>query len=162
MIDEHVKADVRERMASGSWRLAAEADGVLVTHAGVSEAFAEDFERATAGGSVADFAHSLNRRYLDELVNGDADPYSDGVCDEGGPLWYRPGRHSEPLRGVVQVAGHTPLALFRSEGEVERLAAAGMHLVDPHVRRWRARGYSPPAPLRYAIIEAGAVTVVSE
>jgi hypothetical protein len=156
---EGVEAAVRERMSSGTWKLVAEADGVLVSHAGISEIFAEQYATITAHGTIADFARSLNREFLEALTSDDL--ILDGVCAEEGPLWYRPRRRGAPLQGVVQIAGHTPVSLLHAEGEAEHLAQSGMYLVDPHVRRWRARGYPPPLPLRYAVIEDGGVRVVS-
>ncbi len=155
-----VESTVRERMRSGAWKLVAETGGVLVSHAGISELFAEQYANATRDGSLADFARSLNREFIEALASPDL--VLDGVCAQEGPLWYRPRRGGRPLQGVVQVAGHTPISLLHAEGEADRLAEDGMYLVDPHIRRWRARGYPPPVPLRYALVEDGEVRIVSE
>jgi hypothetical protein len=153
------EATVLDRIGSGEWALVSEAGGVLITHAGLSQSFAEQFAAVTAQGTVADFAAHLNEEFREAI--GSRDLVLDGVCGRGGPLWYRPRGGVAPLRGVMQVAGHTPVSLLHAQGEAERLADAGMHLIDPHVRRWRALGFPPPPPLRYAVIEGGAVRVFS-
>jgi hypothetical protein len=42
-----------------------------------------------------------------------------------------------------------------------RWAQRGVHLIDPYVRGWRRRGFLPPTPIRYAVIQDGAVRVVN-
>lgn len=158
-LDSAVEAIVRNRIGSGAWKLAAEAEGVLVTHAGVGTLFADEYQRVTETGSVADFVDVLNAQFAHALAYRTL--VLDGVCDADGPLWFRPRDGAAPLAGVVQVAGHTPVALLHAEGEAVRLEAAGLYLIDPHVRRWRGQGYPPPAPVRYAVVEDGRVRVVS-
>lgn len=160
LLDASVEATVLDRVDRGVWNLAAEVDDVLITHAGVSSFFADEFEGAPACGSVTEFVRGLNRAFRETIAS--RSPLADGVCDADGPLWFRPGDGAAPLRGVVQIAGHTPVALLRGEGDAERLAGQGLYLIDPHVRRWRSHGYAPPVPLRYAVIEDGAVRVISE
>ncbi len=154
-----VEEAVLERIGSGSWPLVAVVDGVLITHAGISQVFAEQFGFTGVGGAVLALAERINRAFREAVVSGDFTV--EGVCGRGGPLWYRPRGGAAPLRGVVQVAGHTPVSLLHAQGEAERLADAGMYLIDPHVRRWRALGFPPPPPVRYAVIENGDVRVVS-
>jgi len=157
-LDEAVERAVADRILRGEWNLAAESQGVLVTHAGVSAYFTDEFEVAMARGTVADFAEWLNRQFHKGIA-GRLMTF-EGVFDGAGPLWFRPREGVAPLRGVTQVAGHTPVALL-GDDEASRLAAQGFHLVDPHVRRWRAQGFPPPVPYRYAVIEDGAVRVVT-
>jgi len=157
-VDPAVEAHVRERISCGRWGVVTEADGVLVSHAGVSQYFAGEFSQAV-GRSLGEFVDAVNDAFWRALASPDS--ALEGVCGQSGPLWYRPRGGMAPLRGVVQVAGHTPIGLLHRSDEAERLAKGGFHLVDPNVRQWRAEGYPPPAPLRYAVIEAGHVRVVS-
>ncbi len=147
---------VGENLISGRWRLAAEADGVLITHGGVSELFRDAYEQA---GSVAGLVQTLNagleRAIQSYLTTGDAE------FDESGPLWWRPGWGVEPLPGVVQVVGHSPLEMMRARRDAEDWGARGIYLVDPYVRGWKVRRFAPPPPVRYAVITDGAVRVVA-
>jgi hypothetical protein len=156
-VSARVEGWVRERREVGEWPLVAEADGVLISHAGLSQRFAEQFDATTVEGSVAEFAEDLSREFRAALASRDL--VLGGVCGRDGPLWYRPRVGVPPLAGVTQIAGHTPVALLHSEAEAERLAETGMYLIDPHVRRWRALGYPPPTPLRYAVIAQGSVSI---
>ena len=141
-------------LTSGSWRLAAEADGVLITHAGVSEGLRDKYEKA---GGVAEFAARLNagfqRAVYDVAENNVA-------LEDADPLWWRPGRGDPPLEGVVQVMGHTPIEFYNRPDAAELMEQLGLYLVDPWVRGWRERGFAPPVPVRYAVIEDGVVRVV--
>jgi hypothetical protein len=159
-IDPAVEAAVAEGIGAGVWKLAAEAQGVLVSHAGFSGLFATEFQSIARGRSLAEFVDGINRAFRDAMISPVLE--SDGVCGPSGPLWYRPMREAAPLGDVVQVAGHTPVSLLRDAHEVKRLSAGGFHLVDPNVRRWRSEGFPPPAPLRYAVVEFGEVRVVCE
>jgi len=158
-LEPAVEATVMNRMARGEWKLAAEVEGVLVTHAGLGDFFADEFECITAAGTVADFVDMLNEEFREALEYRSL--VLDGVCDANGPLWFRPRDGASPLSGVTQVAGHTPVALLHAEGEGDRLESAGMYLTDPNVRRWRGQGFPPPVPVRYAVIEDGIVQLVS-
>jgi len=159
-LEDGVEQTVRDRIQRGAWKLAAEADGVLITHAGVSRFFADEFEAITESGTVADFSAMLNKEFAEAV--GYRAMVLDGVCDEDGPLWFRPRDGAAPLAGVVQIAGHTPAALLHDSEQEHRLEEQGMFLTDPNVRRWRAHGFPPPTPLRYAVVEDGVVRVVRE
>jgi 3',5'-cyclic AMP phosphodiesterase CpdA len=154
-IPEDVLQRVGKTLMSGRWHLAAEADGVLITHGGVSELFLDAYEQA---GSVAGLVETLNAGLAvaieSYLTTGDAE------FDEAGPLWWRPGWGVEPLPGVVQVVGHSPLEMMRAQRDAEDWETRGIYLVDPYVRGWRMRRFKPPAPVRYAVIEDGNVRVV--
>jgi len=144
---------VNESLTSGRWHLATEADGVLITHAGVSDEYLDNYERA---GSVAVFAERLNVAFA-QAMQPFGTGESDVLEDPGGPLWWRPGWGAEPLPGVVQVVGHSPREMMRRLSGAEDWAERGIHLVDPYVRGWRLRRFEPPVPVRYAVIEGGAV-----
>ena len=158
---DDVEPSVADRVAqvleSGDWSLTAEADDVLITHAGVSQRYADEFENA-GRRDVARFAAALNEEFAGAVTLGMM--ATEGVVDEFGPLWYRPDDGPRPLVGVVQVVGHTPPELIGGVGEAQRWSAQGFYLVDPNVRGWRGRGFGEPAPIRYAVIEDGAVRVV--
>jgi hypothetical protein len=147
---------VAKNLASGRWHLAAEADGVLITHGGVSQLLGDDFERA---GSVAGLVQALNAalaRGVESFVTT-----GHGEFDEDDPMWWRPGWGVEPLAGVVQVVGHSPREMMRARRAVEDWEKRGIYLVDPYVRGWRLRSFAPPVPVRYAVIEDGAVRLRS-
>ncbi len=157
-VSPEVDRRVRENIRTGRWRVAAEADGVLITHAGVGMLYLSDFD-AAGGGDVARFAAALNEEFEGTVEN--AYLATEGVVHEQGPLWWRPGIDGPPLPGVTQVIGHTPPEILtRPDDPARYWAERGIHLVDPCVRRWRARGYGDPAPVRYAVIEGGGVRVV--
>lgn len=158
-LDSRVKSVVTRRIDSGEWKLATHVDGVLVTHAGVNETFAGDFESA-AGRDVERFAEALNDEFRGAVEMGPGIA-TEGVIHEEGPLWYRPNDNPSPLPGIVQVAGHTPPEILRGDDPATAWAARGIFLIDPFVRGWAGRrGYSPPIPVRYAVIEDGKITVV--
>ena len=101
-VDEWIQLHI----ADGRWVLAAEADGVLVTHAVVSAQWAGIFT-SVADGDVAKFAAMLNHGFLGAVELGAS--ASGGVIDDGGPLWWRPrGSDRHGLPDVTQVCGHTP------------------------------------------------------
>jgi len=155
-----VEADVHRLIDGGLWRVAAESDGVLITHAGLSRSFAPDFEPFGAEHSVADFVASLNEEFAGAVKLGDF--VAVRVVEEDGPLWYRPSESLPPLTGVLQVSGHTPPEMFGGSAVAECWAGVGFYMVDPCARCWRRRGFAPPVPLRYAVIENGNVRVVEE
>ena len=153
-----VEEAVRRHITAGDWPLAAEADGVLITHAGVSAGWAGLFA-SVARGDVARFVDALNHGFRSAVDLGIE--AVGGVVDDDGPLWWRPrGRQAVGLPGVAQVCGHTPREIMRAWAPDEPLGAQGLYLVDPWVRGWETRGFGPPTPVRYAVIEGGAVRVV--
>lgn len=157
VLDPRVTEHVDRALTSGRWKLAAEADGVLITHAGVSDEYAYEF--GVAGGcEVRRFVDALNEEFAGTVeigVNA-----TEGAIDTSGPLWYRPGESCLPLPGLIQVVGHTPLEFYARFGTLGRWQAAGLHFVDPFVRAWRERRYREPVPFRYALIEDGEVAFV--
>lgn len=141
------------RFLSGEWPLAAQANGWLITHAGVSRMF--DGEVLFAGFDAGRLAEDMNARFVEELVVLDSED-EEGmatipariVIAQHGPLWFRPhGPEWIPPR-MKQVAGHTAPELLPQE-VVEQLAGIDFLLCDPH-----ARGDSDPARrYRYVAIE---------
>lgn len=156
-LEADVVEAVKRRLASGDWLLAAESDGVLVTHAGVSASWADEFVNG-AGGDVARFTAALNEQFLGAIESGPL--ATRAVVDAEGPLWWRPDRGVSELPGIVQVCGHTPVELLAHCAATDALDRRGLHLVDPWVRGWSDRGFAPPTPVRYAVIEDGDVRVV--
>lgn len=136
--------------------MAAAADGVLITHAGVDKRFAVDPESDDSGGAER-IAQVLNDEFATAIVARCRKAGS--VVGLSGPLWSRPGLYGDPVPGVTQVAGHTPPKIM-AEVDAARWAARAVYLIDPYVRGWRDRGFLPPVPVRYAVIEGGAVRVV--
>lgn len=157
--DLHTQAWVAGRIESGEWSLSTSIDGVLVTHAGLSEEHARRFAPALRDNADL-LASALNTEFA-EAVSGGPDR-ADEEYDWESPLWYRPGEQAAPAQGVLQIAGHTPSEILRGDvAAAARWASRGLHLIDPFMRRWaQARKFSLPAPLRYAVVEDGEVIVV--
>jgi len=135
---------------SGAWKAATCVEGVLVTNAGVSE----DYERifvAECHSDPAVLAARLNAEFL-ALVRRKAEihDWSDHeLLGDLGPFWFRPWpySHLHPLRGCVQVVGHTPAL-----GDI---GGPGFRMIDPtSFEEW-----DDPGRFRYAIIERGSVRV---
>jgi hypothetical protein len=149
---------VMRHISAGDWPLAAEADGVLITHAGVSATWASVFA-AVAQCEVAGFVRALNAGFRDAVDLGVL--AEGGVVADDGPLWWRPrGGDAVGLPGVAQVCGHTPHEILAGWGLDEPAGGCGLYLVDPWVRGWEKRGFCPPTPVRYAVIEGGDVRVI--
>lgn len=153
-------AELRERFTSGEWPLAAEADGWLITHAGVSVAL-DDLVRH-AHGDAAALAGLLNARFAEEIADAararrlgwaDLERYA-LVGGALGPLWFRPHDLDLLPRGLRQIVGHTA-AEYLGAPLVHRLEAAGWLLVEPGGHR----GAGPA--FRYAVVAGGQAHVVS-
>ena len=153
-----VDAAVTKHISDGDWPLAAQADGVLITHAGVSAEWADVFDEV-AEGDVARFVDALNLGFRGAVELGMF--AAQGVIGDDGPLWWRPPcRDGVGLPGVAQVCGHTPREIMDEWEPAEPLGTAGLYLVDPWVRGWEKRGFAAPTPVRYAVIEGGGVRVI--
>lgn len=160
-LDLHVQSAVTHRIDSGEWLLAASADDVLITHAGVCDALADDLH-SEAGDDVERLVAALNDEFSAAVRMGPGSA-TEGVVHEAGPLWYRPSEYLPPLSGVIQVAGHTPPEILHGDDAAHAWASRGVYLIDPFVRRWAGRrGYGLPIPLRYAVIEGSAVDVIED
>lgn len=137
---------------SRAWKVATCVEGVLITHAGISE----DHERVftqDCGSDPSQLADRLNATFL-ELAEREP-PVRDWseheMLDDDGPFWLRPRPYSRlaPLSGCPQVVGHTP--------PLVDLQAQGFYMVDPCAWEWELVGR--PGYLRYAVIEGGRVKV---
>ena len=133
-----------------AWKAATVVDGLLLSHAGVSETYQQVFERECQADPSRLGAH-LNRVFLAavrrELATGDWDDR--GILGDDGPLWFRPQPYSNrlPLAGIAQVVGHTP--------PLPELEASGFFMVDPCV----FGGLGDSRRYRYGVIEDGRVQV---
>jgi hypothetical protein len=152
---------ILKRIRSRRLELVASVDGVLVSHAGISRAFAPDF--AAAGRDPALLARRLNDEYhaaVARLLEHGAEWPEPRTVDEYSPLWLRvddadvgPDRL---LDGVEQIAGHTTPLVFRRWTE-EDFRDAGLYCIDPGTYGLGRRDH--PAHYRYAVIEGGRVRV---
>ena len=111
---------------SNAWKVATCVEGVLITHAGVSEEYRQVFE-GQCQADPARLADHLNTVFL-ALVEREprVSEWDDkGILSEDGPFWFRPRPYSHllPLAGCVQVVGHTP--------PISGLEASGFYMVDP-------------------------------
>ena len=133
-----------------AWCAAVCIDGVVVTHGGVSSLYEDVFAQGR-DGAAARLVDHLNTTFTTavrrELETGRWD--GTGILGDDGVFWFRPRPWSglEPLRGLVQVSGHTPPDV--------RLEAHGFHMVDPCV--WMGSDVS--TRYRYAVIEDGRVRI---
>jgi hypothetical protein len=78
-LEDNVEETVKRRIESGAWPLAAEAQGVLITHAGVSAGWNSEF-RGAGEGEVARFAEALNDRFRRVIQHGALE--ADSSCRE--------------------------------------------------------------------------------
>ena len=136
-------------------------DGVLISHAGLTQVFAADLHEL--GRDPARLAARLNDEYhaavRRQLERGRELP-EPRILDEWSPQRLRiddadvgPGRL---LDGVEQIAGHTTPTVFR-RWTAAMFRASGLHAIDPGTY-----GLGPgdhPRRYRYAVIRGGAVLV---
>jgi len=158
-------ADHREtllqRFDDGFLNLVTSVDGVLISHAGLSSAFAADFaavERDSAG--LAQRINEEFRRDLERQLSLGMTQPGPRTLDGHSPLWLRvddadvgPERL---LDGVEQIAGHTTPGVFR-HWTVAHFRAAGLHLIDPGSYGLTSRDH--PRHYRYGVIGGGMVSV---
>lgn len=136
--------------ARTQWKAVSVVDGLLLSHAGVSQAYQQVFHGECQGDPTRLAAH-LNEAFLAavrrELLTGDWD--TEGIIGTNGPLWFRPQPYSSrlPLAGVTQVVGHTP--------PLPHLEPSGFYMVDPCV----FQGLGSSRRYRYAVIENGRVRI---
>lgn len=133
-----------------AWKAATCVEGVLITHAGLSEEYEEMFlvDCCSDPTKLADRLNEEFRGLVAERchIRDWGDHY---LLDGLGPFWFRPWPYSflRPLSGCAQVVGHTP--------PTEGLDHAGFYMIDP--TSWQE--WSDPARYRYALIEDGTVWV---
>jgi hypothetical protein len=149
------------RFLSGALSLVTHVDGVLISHAGLSRAFAADF--AAVGRDPARLARHVNeefRRDLERQLSHGMTLPEPRTLDGHSPMWLRvddsdvgPGRL---LDGVEQIAGHTTPGVFRHWTEAD-FRAAGLYLIDPGSYGLGPRDH--PRHYRYGVIRAGVVSV---
>ena len=152
---------LRERLRTRRLDLVRSVDGVLISHAGLTSAFAADF--VELGRDPARLAARLNDEYhaaVQRQIEHGRELPEPRILDEWSPQRLRvddadvgPGRL---LGGAQQIAGHTTPTVFRRWTEAA-FRAAGLHAVDPG-----SYGLGPrdrPRHYRYAVIQAGTVRV---
>ncbi len=153
--------ELARRFASGEWPLAAEAEGWLVTHAGVSEALSDII--GASGTDAAAIAATLNERFRDEISSAvrrmplDYDDLGSYrlIGGELGPLWFRPLELERIPSGLRQIVGHTPPEAVAG-AHLAALRSRGWLLVEPGGHSSTGRG----PRLRYALVEQGEARVV--
>ena len=125
------------------WCVMAEHEGILISHAGVSQVYWKQLE----GMSAAEVATYFNDRFQ-HIDNADI---ADEFWDRDSPLWFRPGLLC-PLKGFTQIVGHTPPSSLLPEF----LSSKTYISVDPYVHNHVG---AESERYLYAIIEDGAVSV---
>lgn len=146
----HLRPFLKRKVLREGWRLAAAVEGVLITHAGISESYGDLF-RGECGSDPGRLAAYLNARFeaLVERKPPLRDWYDDPLLGDYGPLWFRPApyTHLAPLGGCTQIAGHTqPTGLIED---------TSFYMIDPTSFDW----FDEPGRYRYAVIERGSVRV---
>jgi hypothetical protein len=149
------------RFSSGALGLVTHVDGVLISHAGLSRAFAPDF--AAVGSDPVRLARLINeefRRDVDRQLSLGRQQPEPRTLDGYSPLWLRvddadvgPERL---LDGIEQIAGHTTPSVFRHWSEAD-FRAAGLYLIDPGSYGLGSRDH--PRHYRYGVIRGGMVSV---
>ena len=149
------------RFSSGALSLVTHVDGVLISHAGLSRAFAPDF--AAVGRDPLRLAHLINeefRRDLERQLSLGMQQPEPRTLDGHSPMWLRvddadvgPERL---LDGIEQIAGHTTPSVFRHWTEAD-FRAAGLYLVDPGSYGLGPRDH--PRHYRYGVIRGGMVSI---
>jgi hypothetical protein len=76
-----------------------------------------------------------------------------------GPLWFLPLESGQPLPGVTQVVGHSPVELYKP-ADRRRLAILGVHLTDPGAYRFGGER-DTGGHIRCAVIEGGEVEALT-
>lgn len=154
--------DITQRILDGSLRLAAESDGWLITHAGVSETLSDVIARN--GREPAAIAEALNtafRREFEAAIGSRPIGWDDLqryrlLGGQSGPLWFRPLSSDLLPSGLRQMIGHTPPDLVAEEG-LRVLRNAQWLLVD-------AGGHDPSVAaagrFRYGVVQDGEACVV--
>lgn len=160
----------------GTMGLAYAVDGVLVTHAGLSEhAYQEALEaagiapdRELAAGAFANLLNGLLPGLVHPPLYPKVSPYGSWTPGEYGwsllgtgqsltPLWFRPGLDGEPSLRYPQVYGHTPASGLPKHVRVW-LEEHDCFTADP----WSPEDYGRPGYVKYAIVEDGKIAVVTD
>jgi hypothetical protein len=162
-VDVHSELVVR-KLLDHEWDLAAEADGVLITHAGISQLYADRWD--LGGLTAAEIARRLNSRArLVALRFANDEPVGDegDLLELEGPVWYYPGVRPSawPLDSVRQVTGHRVPGYQVDWSMIAAYEESGFYHVDPGVRVYEYLN-ERHIHIRYALIEAGEVTIVDE
>lgn len=132
-------------------------EGVLITHAGISETLLnsqlhpylnntrEPKEIARILNEILKDSIYFNSKGLPELKKSSEWLIHSPVS----PLWWRPlykGR--QPAKGITQIAGHTPPSNYTSNKQ-RKMIQAGLTLIDPYAKKhFHRQDY-----FRYGVIE---------
>jgi len=153
---------VLEKMLTGAWVMAIEVDGVLITHAGVSQFYAERWD--LDGLAAAEIARRLNSqarlvglRFINDEPSGDEAELLEGH----GPAWYYPDPMRWPLTSIPQITGHRVPGYQVDWPMIALYEEDRFYHIDPGVRVHEYEN-DERTHIRYAVIEAGEVTIVDE
>lgn len=154
-----------DRTGELSWRLALSVQGVLVSHAGISEDGVEE-DLAGQYGRLPDghseFVRALNSEFEEAVrrqMRSNLRDRRSRVLGRHAPhrlrVFDRDVERLDLPAGVLQVAGHSAPETYADTGQLQALTEADFYIVDPcYQRRGRSRGF------RYATLEGGRVRVV--
>jgi len=119
-----------------SFKIAANVNNILITHAGLSKKFMIDQEINT-NYRIPQIVQYLNNMDLDTLWHDDS------------PLWYRPNNKNTPMP-IMQVVGHTPPEWIERSG----FKSDNFVSVDPYC----TKGFGPDR-YRYVAVKNGIATL---
>ena len=149
------------RFNSGALSLVTHVEGVLISHAGLSRAFAPDF--AAVGRDPVRLAHLINeefRRDLERQLSVGMKQPEPRTLDGHSPMWLRVDDSDvgpeRLLDGIEQIAGHTTPSVLRHWTEAD-FRTAGLHLIDPGCYGLGSRDH--PRHYRYGVVRGGMVSV---
>ena len=161
LVSRDYRQALLRRFSSGALSLVTHVDGVLISHAGLSLAFAPDF--AAVGRDPVRLAQLINeefRRDLERQLSVGMQKPEPRTLDGHSPMWLRvddtdvgPERLPD---GFEQIAGHTTPSVFRHWTEAD-FRAAGLYLIDPGSYGLDSRDH--PRHYRYAVIRGGMVSI---
>jgi hypothetical protein len=136
---------------SGVWPMAMCIDGVLITHAGVSQALDYKMGWSAKATDPVEIARDLNHRLIQSTIHT-GDGHLELIGDRWlvfddllSPVWFRPfhdifgsmmppdgtGMLLTSPAPYIQIAGHTPRNAYTQQGH-ELLNSKGFYLVDPY------------------------------
>lgn len=153
-LGEYFLSKVRRR----EWKAVTTYDSVLISHAGVSNKYFEEF--ASLDFNVEKLADSLNERFYQEVeecidsgVGGKT--WGPDILARSGPLWFIPfdwrNKIQQPL-AYPQIAGHTPPEYLDTSEQFLLEELIGFHLIKVMYGRGKV-------DWRYAVIEQGEIQV---
>jgi predicted phosphodiesterase len=119
------------------FRIASYQDDILLTHAGLSQFFYDNYFDIDIN-NTKEISDYLNHMSLESVWNDQS------------PIWFRPSKWYDPKVGLRQIAGHTPPDYFK----YYNIAYPDYYTVDPY----SINGFGTDR-YRYAVIENSGIQI---